>query len=143
MSEVLGGLIPAVEPFGEEFVDSSREAGLILFAISTPNTTLPIITNFSPAVGESIGASDPVSFDVTDDEGLFERIALAVSFADGTVELAHDGDAFRGNYVGLPNNRVSITDGFRYTLRRVGNWPSAPTVEYFVIDDAGNSGVIA
>jgi len=106
------------------------------------NATSPEISNFSPAVGEEISASDTISFDVTDDEGLFERILIAVSFPDGTFEVAHDGDNPRGNYTSLPNARVSITNGFRYTLRRAGNWPSTPTFEYFVIDDAGNSGVI-
>lgn len=112
-------------------------------AVAVADTTQPTISNFSPAVGVAVAASDSISFDIADNLGAFARIAILVSFPDGTAEVAHDGDAFRGNYLGSPNNRSVIANGFQYTLRRSGNWPATPTVEYLVIDASGNSGVIA
>ena len=94
------------------------------------------IDNFTPVVATDLDANDPTSFDVKNDTGSgFTRLMIAVSFVDSEgssfVEIAHDGDSFRGEYLGFSNVRVPITDGFRFTLLRDGGWVGAPTVEFF------------
>lgn len=102
-----------------------------------PDVTDPVVHNFVPAVGSYISSSQPISFDVTDDSGKFRRIIVHVAFADGTEEVAHNGESFRG-YYSTTSTRVLITNGWRYTVMRSGGWPSTPTFNVFAIDVEGN-----
>lgn len=101
--------------------------------------TAPVISNISPPQGTILAATDPVSFDVTDDSGAFARILVAVKYTTGVQELIHDGDIFVGFYA-LQSSRVQIASGFRYTILRTGGWLTAPTFRAFPIDAAGNDG---
>ena len=111
------------------------------------DATAPTITNFSPATTETILTNTAIEFDITDAGG-FAGIIVFAELADGTVEMVHDGFAFRGNYVGNPNARTTIANGFHYRIRRSGGWPktgAAPTVkfEYAVFDASGNAGTVS
>lgn len=109
------------------------------------DSTPPQITNLTPAAGSSLDANEPITLDVTDETG-FGRVAILASFSDGIggeiVEVVHDGDAFRGNYLGVINLRTNITDGFRFTILRDGGWTAAPTFEFLAVDAGGNEAVI-
>ncbi len=79
-----------------------------------------------------------MSFDVTDNSGLFSTIILHAVYADGIEEVVHDGTNFRGLYQ-TSSSRVIITDGWRYTVLRTGGWPSSPvTIRAFAVDGEGN-----
>lgn len=125
---------------------ASSEPYNIAITIALPGGPLadsspPQITNVDPADGELITANKIISFHITDDTQLTVCAVLA-SFPDGSCEVVHDGDHFRGNYIGGANTRNAITGGFRYNVRRNGGWLQNPTFEYLVLD-GGNLGVLA
>lgn len=126
----------------------SRRIGRITLAIMPPQVeevpipdeTAPTIANLEPADG-NIRAQTVIEFDLLDELEL-GMVAIVASFADGSAELVHDGEEFRGSYRGSANARTAITDGFHYAIRRDGGWEASPTIEWFVVDAAGNIGVI-
>ena len=116
--------------------------GYLLFIPAPPappvDATAPTVGNFSPAPGTAIARTGPVSFDVTDESGDFQRIFVVAFFpATGVTEVVHDGDGFRGFYA-ASSSRTMIAAGFRYAVLRSGGWPAAPTIQTFAIDRAGN-----
>ncbi len=102
--------------------------------------TAPVISNLSPASGGDVRSTTTIGFDVTDDTAL-ALVAILASFPDGSCEVVHDGDTFRGNYVGSANTRTAISNGFSFTVKRDGGWTQSPTFEYLVLD-GGNMGEI-
>jgi hypothetical protein len=103
-----------------------------------PDTTKPVVSNFSPAAGSTITKATKVSFDVTDNAGVFRRIIVIFSFAGvSVVEIVHDGQTFRGPYTN-GSTRTPISTGYHYTLGRIGGWPGSPTIEVYAIDVSGN-----
>lgn len=103
------------------------------------DTTPPAVSNFAPATGP-IQKSTPISFDVTDDSGNFARIMVLVEFGDGTYEVIHDGVKFATSYASKSSRKV-ITDGYRYTVERLGGWTSSSmTIRAIGIDLNGNVG---
>ena len=109
-------------------------------AVAPVDTTPPVIANMTPTPGTLLQPTDPISFDVTDNTGLFRRVMVAVFFpSTGITELVHDGDGFLG-FFATSSSRALIAGGFRFTLLRVGGWLSSPTVRVFPIDRSGNEG---
>lgn len=107
--------------------------------IPPEDTTPPVVSNFAPATGP-IQKSTPISFDVTDDSGNFARIMVLVEFGDGTYEVIHDGVKFATSYASKSSRKV-ITDGYRYTVERLGGWTSSSmTIRAIGIDLSGNVG---
>lgn len=98
--------------------------------------TAPVVGNYSPAVGASVAAADPVFFDVTDDSGLFASIVIAIRQGDVT-EVVHDGTNFLSPYADL-SSRSNIAGGYRYRIRRTGGWVDDVVQTAFVVDTAGN-----
>lgn len=102
------------------------------------DTTAPVIVNFSPPVGTALAATQPVTFDVTDNSGDFRRIIVTALYPrTGIEEVVHDGDSFRGLYQ-TTSARSMITNGFSFSVLRSGGWPSSPTFKVFAIDTGGN-----
>lgn len=103
-----------------------------------PDVTNPVVTLVSPLTGE-VDTDTPIVFDVTEEsvEGFCDIFVWANFAADGSDEVVHTGDAYTARYIGL-SSRTAITDGFRYTVRRAGGWPSAPRIQTKAIDRAGN-----
>ncbi len=102
------------------------------------DATPPVVGNYDPAPGTPISKTTSVSFDVTEESGAFGRIFVVAFYADtGVTELIHDGDGFRGFYAATSSRRA-IAGGYRYTVLRTGGWPSAPTIQTFAVDQAGN-----
>lgn len=88
---------------------------------------MAIITNLQPPAGATVGPSTPLSFDVIDPVISQLRVFVWIVFkATGTVELAYDGNAWQALY-GF-STIDSIPGGRRFTVTRVGGWPSAPEV---------------
>jgi len=100
----------------------------------------PVVTFVSPLEGTQIEAGDALVFDVTDDSGTLGRV-LVVAFLSRTAdqELAHDGAAFTARYAAR-STRTAIANGFRFSLRRTGGWPTGTTVtvRVFAVDPSGN-----
>lgn len=119
---------PAVQAFGEVVFDGPYSGG---------DTTPPTIGNISPALGSTLQATDPISFDLTDNSGQFALRVLLAS-AGALYELVHDGTAFSALY--SQSTVEPITNGYRYTIRRNGGWrPGVPLkIRALVVDDAGN-----
>lgn len=111
-------------------------------AAATGDVLPPVVGNVLPAGGTGIESTQVITFDITDETEL-AHVAVFASFADGTAEMIHDGDGFRGKYVGGANTRSAIAGGFSYSVLRIGGWLQAPTIEYLPIDSSGNLGVVA
>jgi len=102
------------------------------------DTTAPVVGNFSPPAGTPIAKLTPITFEVTEDSGDFQRIFVVAFFpTTGLVEVIHDGDGFRGFYA-ANSARAMIAGGFRYTVLRSGGWLGAPTIQTFAVDRSGN-----
>jgi hypothetical protein len=132
------GLVTGRERDGD-YLDTSAFSGtLFREAAPTIDTTKPVVSNFSPASGSTITKATKVSFDVTDDTGVFRRVMVVASFAGISVaELVHDGQTFRGPYTN-GSTRTPIDLGYHYVLGRIGGWPGSPTIEVYAIDTLGN-----
>jgi hypothetical protein len=100
----------------------------------------PVISNFIPAVGAEITTNTSIQFDVTDDQGSFRKIFIVADFPSiSSTEVVHDGNSFKGFYVGT-STRISIPGGFRFKVLRAGGWPDSPTITTSAIDVEGNEG---
>lgn len=107
---------------------------------STADTTPPVLSNFSPAFGNAIASTQPISFDITDNSGFLKLTVLLASFAGlvGT-EVIYDGTNFNpGLYTNSNNVVTPITGGLHFKLLRDGGWPGAITLLPLVVDPAGN-----
>lgn len=101
-----------------------------------PAPTPPVVSNVSPAPG-AIASAEPVTFDVTDANGL-RRVLVTAAFAGlPTEELVYDG-TFRQLYA--QSTTTAITDGLRFSLVRHPGWPSAPTITVYPFDTRGAEG---
>lgn len=96
---------------------------------------IPTVSNVSPTPGTALTPSTPISFRVTDVEGL-KRVVAMVRF-EGRTEVVHDGEAFSANYTGPENTRTPRTGGFDFTILRNGGWLEAPTLKVIATDTAG------
>lgn len=91
-----------------------------------PDLVLPIISNFVPAVSSNILRTQSISFDVTDDLGVFSIIVVEAVADTGRVETVHDGVGFNAPFSG---SRTVIANGFHYVFTRTGaGWPTAGLV---------------
>jgi hypothetical protein len=78
-----------------------------------------------------------VSFDVTDDSGLFREILIAARFEGFPVqELVFNGSAFTPPYA-AESSRVAIDGGFHFVVSRRDGWPAAPSITPYAIDQLG------
>jgi len=97
----------------------------------------PIVTLISPANGNQVAPSQPIIVDVTDPDSPFRRIFLVVVLG-GVAYLAYDG-TWRSGFA-AHSSRSTITDGYRFSIRRDSGWTSAVDIEVYPIDDTGNEG---
>ena len=101
------------------------------------DSTDPVIGNFDPPIGTEIGRTDPIQFDVTDETEL-ASVYITARYEDGTSECVWDHDSFQARFL-AGSSRVSITDGYRFVLRRAGGWLSTPIiVDIVAVDASGN-----
>lgn len=104
-----------------------------------PVNNPPVVSNVAPAVGTALAPSDRVTFDVTDDSGVFRRIQLKAEYFSGAVlalrELIWDGATFDPRFLG--STVTAIAGGWHFDLVRSGGWPSAPSVTPYAIDQLG------
>jgi len=94
------------------------------------------ISVVSPPEGSVIGRTVPLVIDVTSAIAL-RRVVISAVLGDNIIEeMVHNGIDFAGPY--STNSRSAITDGYRYTLLRVGGWrASSVTLRILAIDTAG------
>lgn len=95
----------------------------------------PTVTLVSPTTG-TIEAFEPITFNVTDNDGLGSAIVVARFNARGIEEIVHQGERFGPAYA-AQSTRVAIVGGFRYTVRRSGGWPESPAIDVYATDIAG------
>lgn len=98
-----------------------------------PNTP-PTVTNVTPAVGTTIGITQPLDFDVLDAEGL-TRVVVLVTYPNGSYEVVHDGDFFAAQY--SSSSRSPITNGYHFSVLRNAGWSANPTIRVIASDTCG------
>jgi hypothetical protein len=122
----------------------------------------PVFANVSPSPSFAIPPATPVMFDVTD-AGSTINLVVPEMFVDVTVapEVVYDwsnttpypGGAAPGtstnqgpgvfNPAYAKNSTVvAITNGWRFTIRRLNGWATPPTLHAFATDFAGNVAVL-
>lgn len=111
--------------------------GSIVAGGGSTDITRPVISNLNPTPGTPISTSQVISFDVTDNLGLFTRIIIIAVFGTAQ-EVVHDGANFAFIYQNASSTVTPITNGFHYTVLRSGGWPASVTFEPFAIDVSGN-----
>lgn len=98
---------------------------------------MPAVGNFAPALGQVIGSTSAVSFDVTAGVPLLEVIIHSIN-ADGSRTVVFAGGNFRPGF-SPASSRTVIAGGFRYTiLPSSGKWTSIPSLSVYAIDIQGN-----
>lgn len=100
-----------------------------------PATTVPVIGNWTPNPAVQITATTAIGFDVTDPHG-FRKIVVYAIASDGGEEVAWDGIAFSANY-SAASTRTTITNGFRFSVKRNGGWVVAPRVTVIAVNTDG------
>lgn len=127
--------VRAVDSLGASATTSST------YTLSDPpapaDPTAPEVELVSPAADSAITRSTPIVIDVTD-ASAFAAIFVWVVYLNGDEEVAHNGTTFAARYA-HGSLRTDIAGGFRYTLRRAGGWPLAPTVRILPVDTFGNA----
>lgn len=96
-------------------------------------TALPPATTGTPIVFTVVGQGFPI------------RRAWASIHFPGLIfdEVIHTGARFGVAYTGNTNTRVSIANGYQYTILRDGGWPVLPLATSFdisAVDTVGNGG---
>lgn len=105
-----------------------------------PVPTVPTVSNITPAPGTPIYPDTPLQFDVTDTDGFSVIIPMITmdpfKVPEPTARGVSDDDfAFEPLYA--QSTRVSIVDGYRYTLRRRGGWYATPSFRLWAVDTTG------
>lgn len=116
---------------------NTTEATCTLVIAPAPDVTPPTLANQLPAPGTLIDERTPLQFDVTDAGGLRRVIVTMRDALDGVEEVVHDGDLFRGLFLGS-STRTVISGGWRYRVLRQGGWKSSPTMRVYALDTSGN-----
>lgn len=91
---------------------------------------VPVVADWLPPDGGTLGAAEPISFSVSTEASPFTVVIWVRFDATGAAELAFDGRAARGRY------QVSASQeggGIRYELRRAGGWPGSPAVVVYAV----------
>lgn len=94
------------------------------------------VTSSDPPEGSEIPVTQVLSVDVADTETELGRVLIAVKYPEwgGATELAWDGQSVCGPF------QVTVTPipgGRRYTILRLGGWPSSPVLRIFVTNYGG------
>jgi hypothetical protein len=92
------------------------------------------------SIPSPLGKDDPIVLEVQDVTNALGKVIILVSWP-GKGDYAWDGDAFSDDYAG--STVETISDGFRYTLRRALGWPvpmpeTDMRIRVFAVDVAGN-----
>lgn len=101
------------------------------------DVTVPVVSNFSPVSGSTIGRTQAISFDVTDELELANVFVSAYFPDSGSWEVVHDGAQFAPFYAS-GSTRSAIAGGFHFSLVRSGGWPANVTVRVRPVDGGGN-----
>lgn len=102
-----------------------------------PPNDPPEVTSPSPALMSLVTSNQALSYDVTDPQGNLLVSIVAVLLADGRYEVVHDGLSFSNSYQAL-STRTSITNGWRYSIRRTDGWPEGSLrVRHWSVDNQG------
>jgi len=113
-----------------------------VFGLPVVSGTTPGVPTVSatPSSGSTIDGAQALQFDLTDSVGLSYQTIFARFPYEPTrpCEVIYsEGLGFCSPYSDL-SSRSSISGGYRFTVRRMGGWPSDPTI---YVDGANSTGV--
>lgn len=103
------------------------------------DTTPPAIAIISPLTSQSLSRNTPVVFQVTDADSTFARVFISAQHGGTYIEeTIHDGISACNGY---SVSRTVITDGYNYSIQKIGGWRGTSlTLKIIAIDAAGNIG---
>lgn len=102
----------------------------------------PTINAFSPVEGSILSRNTPITFQVfgTALLGAPRSVVISVIAGGSSVEeLVFGGVNFTASYTGGSNNRLNITDGYEFTILRLGGWRGTSiTMRIVAVDQNGD-----
>lgn len=106
----------------------------------TPDTTPPVISNFSPATGTELPARDtPISFDVTDLDPGLQLVVVTLKYSSlPETFVVYDGSKFVEPFNTTGSTMTAITNGYRFTVAPRTQWLGDPEFFAYAVDQAGN-----
>ena len=104
---------------------------------STPPTPVIVDSSLTPVIvdGTTIGKGRVVGFDITS-AVVIDRVFITAIYGGSDIEeVVHDGANFSTNYTSGDNARLTITDGYAFTLLRRGGWRgTSVTLKVITVD---------
>lgn len=100
----------------------------------------PTIGDFDPPTTEEVQPGGSVAFSLRDVAGLTIAAVFAYFEQRRLYEVVHDATAFGPEYD--LSTRTTITNGWRYTLRRRSKWPRERLRIRVLARDAGGNAVV-
>lgn len=96
--------------------------------------SVPPVVTFEPPSGTTIVPSRTIIVTITDAN--LKRAVLTAEYPSGAWEVIHMQDRFAQAY--RHSTKEVVPNGFKFTLRRIGNWPAVPTIHADPFDTSGN-----
>lgn len=103
---------------------------------TSPST--PSVVIVSPVSPNPLLQDTPIVFTVTDPNQLRRVFVYIVLAERAPFEVVHDGLRWGGSFTNGVNSRVSITNGYQYTILRDGGWPVTPLLRVLPVNTMGS-----
>lgn len=107
--------------------------GALWIVVTTGPTPVPPTITYVTPPGQ-VPQNGSIVFDITDVDSGYTAFIFA-RMQDASQEVVFDGALFAAYYA--TSSRVAIANGYRYTVRRHGGWPSDFTIRANAIDTTG------
>lgn len=118
--------------------NEEHDSEILQYGAIAYDSTAPTVSGVSPTAGTSVAPGDAIQFDVTDtgSGGTFRKLLITAAHG-GLNEVVYEESAFRAGY-SERSTVASITDGYRFVLRRFEGWRGAPVIRVHAVDTSGN-----
>ena len=117
-------------------LDGNVVSTTIVYTINV--SSVPSVSNVSPANLATINATDTVNFRVSDATGLMLYLILA-KYPSGKKEVVHDGSNFStANFSTGVRSVISAGKTYDFAVTRTPGWPEPPSFDIMMVDSDGN-----
>lgn len=97
--------------------------------------TTPPSVSFSPPTNTPIDPNQIIQVTITD--LYLKRVQLTAEYPNGEWEVIYMQGRFSSRYI-VNSYKQAVTNGWRFYLRRSGNWPARPQIHCDPYDTSAN-----